>query len=175
MLDRRRYVYRNRLRACYIGSNPYSQYRPLRPAAVQQRLLSKARAFIRRELAVFPFLSGADVRTPVTTSRQIEFVTAYTLALLRLVDTETVSGARAAAGLLGDYLGQHTALFLHELRAFLRSPFETVAQYDRVVQYRTGRGDGTPLADVSAATVAANLRALGADPVAAGPRRTRER
>ncbi|KAJ3475093.1 hypothetical protein NLG97_g9579 [Lecanicillium saksenae] len=44
----------------------------------------------------------------------------------------------AARDMLADFLGQaHARLFLHELRAWLRSPYTRLEDWDRVVQYPT--------------------------------------
>jgi hypothetical protein len=58
-----------------------------------------------------------------------------------------------AENLIQEFIGRdHTRLLLHELRAWLRSPCESLREWDRVVQYRDrgilrrvpqGRGEAT--------------------------------
>ena len=46
-----------------------------------------------------------------------------------------------AEELIAEYLGRSNArLFLHELQAWLRSPFEKIGEWDRAVQYRLEGG-----------------------------------
>ena len=45
--------------------------------------------------------------------------------------------------MLSDFLGrENTRLFLHELRAWLRSPYEALADWDRHVQYGDVESEG---------------------------------
>ncbi|ROV95524.1 hypothetical protein VSDG_05358 [Cytospora chrysosperma] len=143
-LEKRRDVYRKRLFSLHVGSNPRSRYRDITPQDfnTSDDLQSRARAWIRRELQVFEFL-GDDSRNPPEDSRppsedtrrrrqnNAEFVLEYVIAILKTVDMQ--SGH--AEELLADFLGrEHTKLFLHELRNFLRSPY-SVEAWDRHVQY----------------------------------------
>lgn len=190
VLARRRYVYRNGLKACHVGSNRYTQYRNVTPTLCRGKLHSKAKAFIRRELSVFPFLdtfsaesSGyCESRHSNITSRDIEFLTGYLSALIQLVDTQTIKGAKLASNTISDYLGHaNTTIFLHELRAFLKSPFETLVEYDNVVQYRNiaeaGSQDdyGRPLCQVSQEQIDKNLSTYRTDPLLRLPRAYRLR
>ena len=45
------------------------------------------------------------------------------------------SASGVAETLVRRQLGEHTGLFLHELRAFLRSPYRRLEEWDGVVQY----------------------------------------
>ncbi|KAK9449672.1 uncharacterized protein V1518DRAFT_414340 [Limtongia smithiae] len=185
-LNRRRFVYRNGLRACHLGRNEHTRMRNLLTPArfrASAALQSRARSFLRRELAVFPFLHTAfsAAHTPTqtmtvasvgTTSREIEFLTTYICSLLRLVDVQSQRGASFALGILSDHLTRrHASLLLHELRCFLNSPFRTLGEYDRVVQYVMPRDDGgTPLFEISDADVARHLKRFGRDVLVEIPR-----
>jgi hypothetical protein len=62
------------------------------------------------------------------------------VAVLKSVDIQASSGQ--AEEMLQEFLGrEHTRLFLHELRAWLRSPFSTLQQWDRAVQYDSPASD----------------------------------
>ncbi|KAK9365404.1 hypothetical protein V1509DRAFT_633314 [Lipomyces kononenkoae] len=202
-LERRKYVYRNRLRACYIGHNKYTRFKqfgPGRQFTMEMRI--RARSFIRRELAIFPVLLSSDPynansnnsygdcidaspKGVLATSREIEFLTVYITSMLQLIDVQTVKGARVFLNILSDYVGTTNAsIFLHELCSFLRSPYKTVAQYDGIVQYEVldtaGRGKrdgehGRPLTDVSEEDISRNLRDLGTDILVQVPRAYRMR
>jgi hypothetical protein len=116
-----------------------SQYRELTPNLfnADPQLVSRARTFLRRELQVFPFLTASqDVDASSSARRRradnAEFLLEYIIAVLKSVD---LVGGRAE-DLVSEFLGrEHTQLFLHELRAWLRSPFEKLEDWDRAVQY----------------------------------------
>ncbi|KAJ8101743.1 hypothetical protein POJ06DRAFT_70045 [Lipomyces tetrasporus] len=196
-LERRKYVYRNRLRACYIGHNKYTRFKNLgagRQFTTQMGM--RARSFIRRELSIFPVLLSSDpysfnndssngsdhpqTHGVLATSREIEFLTVYISSMLQLIDVQTAKGARTALNILSDYLGSTNAsIFLHELYSFLSSPYKSVAEYDRIVQYkvvdscRKGKREGEygrPLAEVSEEDIQRNLRGLGTDILVEVPR-----
>lgn len=105
--------------------------------AASPDIQSKARTWIRRELRVFTFLHTDPDSGPsegATTSSNAEFLLSYIVAILKKVDLKASDGH--AEDLLTDYLGRDNArLFLHELNAWLRSPFTKVADWDREVQY----------------------------------------
>lgn len=65
-----------------------------------------------------------------------EFLLDYIIAILRTVDIRAAAG-HAETLLCGFFGGgrETTRLFLHELYAFLRSPFADPRQWDQVVQY----------------------------------------
>ncbi|RKU39935.1 hypothetical protein DL546_000203 [Coniochaeta pulveracea] len=137
---RRRHIYTHNLYSLHVGSNPVSRYRDPTPALFQsdEHLVSRARTFIRRELQVFTFLNPeTDVDVDDTTRRRAnnaEFLLEYTIAILKTVDMQGAAGQ--AEAMLADFLGRDAArLFLHELRAWLRSPFGTLEAWDRAVQY----------------------------------------
>lgn len=133
-----------------IGSNRISQYRQP-PTPVQfsstPHLVSRARLWIRRELQVFSFLSDpTPAPEPTTTSaahdsllllrrrNNAEFLLEYVVAVLKTVDLQGSAGQ--AEAMLADFLGRaHARLFLHELRGWLRSPAQSLAAWDREVQY----------------------------------------
>ncbi|KAF5001855.1 hypothetical protein FDECE_10823 [Fusarium decemcellulare] len=148
-ITRRREVYRNNRYSKHVGSNRLSRYRELTPAAfcADSELVSRARLWMRRELQVFSFLSpdadnteprpGDDsARTAVERRRanNAEFLLEYIIAVLKTIDI--MGSAGQAEDLIADFLGrENTRLFLHELRAWLRSPFTNLADWDRAVQY----------------------------------------
>ena len=67
-------------------------------------------------------------------SNNAEFLLEYIVAILKSVD---VKGSHAEE-MLQDFIGrENTQLFLHELKAWLRSPFMTLEDWDRHVQYDT--------------------------------------
>lgn len=142
-LVRRRDVYRNQLYSLHVGSNRVSRFQDLTPSMFTRdtELVSRARKWIRRELQVFSFLSpdastssGGDRR-----ANNAEFLLEYIVAILKTVDIQGSSGQ--AEEMLKDFLGrENTQLFLHELRAWLRSPFTSLEDWDRNVQYNAPAG-----------------------------------
>lgn len=147
-LQRRKYVYNHNLYSLHVGSNRLSQYRDVTPTVFSRdsTLQSRARAWIRRELRVFSFLgdgSGAALEAEAMGSRNIgarsipnaEFLLEYIIALLKTIDLRGSAGQ--AEEMLQEFLGRkHAKLFLHELNAWLRSPYARVEDWDRMVQYR---------------------------------------
>jgi hypothetical protein len=100
-------------------------------------LQSKARTWIRRELRVFTFLhtdpTGSSSNA-ATTSSNAEFLLSYIVSILKMVDLKGSSGH--AENLLTEFLGrENSRLFLHELNAWLRSPYTKVEEWDLNVQY----------------------------------------
>ncbi|KAL4779405.1 RING finger domain protein [Aspergillus varians] len=148
-LLRRQHVYRNRLYSLRVGSNRISQYREFTPEMFNrdEALVSRAREWIRRELRVFEFLhpdNPSDNSSTVTRPGQerlenrrgnnAEFLLEYIIAILRTVDIKGSAGQ--AEELLRDFLGRDNAsLFLHELQAWLRSPYVSLEDWDRNIQY----------------------------------------
>lgn len=58
----------------------------------------------------------------------------YVLGILKTIDLKSASGA--AEDMLTDFLGRQNArIFLHELHAFLRSPFTNLSHFDSFAQY----------------------------------------
>jgi hypothetical protein len=157
-IARRRYVYAHDLYSLHVGSNPISGYRDLTPALVASSpaLATKARKWLRRELQVFSYLTSPHnhnhhhprARSPATSppnaprrtppgARPItsaEYLVEYTIAILKTVDLQASTGA--AEDLVAEFVGRpHARLLLHELRAWLRSPFEVLEDFDAAVQY----------------------------------------
>lgn len=155
-IGRRRHVYRNRLYSLHVGSNSASRYREITPAQFQTDadLLSRARAWVRRELQVFEFLN--DDNAPLSEDggssegrrrrqNNAEFVLEYVVAILKTVDIQASSGH--AENLLSDFIGrEHCRIFLHELRNFVRSPY-SIEAWDRHVQYDETRASPRPRQD----------------------------
>ncbi|OAX78532.1 hypothetical protein ACJ72_07159 [Emergomyces africanus] len=155
---RRRRIYRHQLYSRRVGTNRLSQYRELTPQHFNQdaNLVSRARKWIRRELQVFTFLNptapassdSGDPAAPVAATARAasgrnannnaEFLLEYIIAILRTVDMKGSSGQ--AEELLQEFIGRdHARLFLHELQAWLRSPYNSLADWDRAVQYDDDR------------------------------------
>ncbi|KAK3054836.1 hypothetical protein LTR09_003994 [Extremus antarcticus] len=135
-LERRRRVYRDRMFSLHVGANRISQYKDFTPSdfAASSELQSAARMFLRRELKVFTFLDAATA--PRGGNR--EFLLEYIVAILKSNELKGASGH--AEDLLTDYLGRENArLLLHELEAWLRSPFTTLNDWDGHVQYAPER------------------------------------
>lgn len=79
---------------------------------------------MRRELQVFSFLQHPN----------IEFLIEYIIAVLKKIEIKDSEGA--AKDLVAEFLGaENAALFLHELESWLRSPYETLSNWDSHVQY----------------------------------------
>ncbi|QPC79812.1 hypothetical protein HYE68_010564 [Fusarium pseudograminearum] len=150
-IARRRDVYRHNRYSKHVGTNRLSRYRELTPAVfcADSELVSRARMWIRRELQVFPFLNpDADETEPRPSpnaprnaveqrrANNAEFLLEYIIAVLKSVDI--MGSAGQAEEMISDYLGRdNTRLFLHELRAWLRSPYTKLTDWDRAVQYET--------------------------------------
>ena len=67
-----------------------------------------------------------------------EFLLEYIIAILKTVDVKGSGGQ--AEDMLQEFLGrENTQLFLHELKAWLRSPYISLEDWDRHVQYDEGR------------------------------------
>ncbi|KAI5308631.1 hypothetical protein KEM55_005256, partial [Ascosphaera atra] len=150
-IARRRYVYLHQLYSRRVGSNRLSQYRELSPGVFSrdEALVSRARRWVRRELQVFSFLypesEPEQEEDPLNPSQRsgarrdrrannAEFLLEYIIAILRTVDIKGASGS--AEDLLQEFIGRDNArLFLHELQAFLRSPYTELRDWDRAVQY----------------------------------------
>lgn len=155
-IGRRRHVYRNRLYSLHVGSNSASRYREIAPARFQTDadLLSRARAWVRRELQVFEFLNddsetvsevGGSSGGRRRRQKNAEFVLEYVVAILKTVDIQSSSGH--AENLLSDFLGRENCrIFLHELRNFVRSPY-SIEAWDRHVQYDETRASPRPRED----------------------------
>ena len=156
----RRHVYANNLYSLHVGSNRHSQYLPsgsITPDLFIRypKHISRARAFIRRELRVFNFLDPDSSEFPSASARSAaegrsnprhvdgvprrkptncEFLLEYIIAILRAIPLKGSEGQ--AEGLITEYLGfQNSRLFLHELESWLRSPLEKIEEWDEVVQY----------------------------------------
>jgi hypothetical protein len=128
-LDQRRRVYREKLFSLHVGANRVSQHRDFtaNDFASSAELQSRARMFLRRELKVFSFLDSG-------TARNREFILEYIVAILKSNELKGANGHAEDA--LSDYLGRENArLLLHELEAWLRSPYTSLDAWDRHVQY----------------------------------------
>ncbi|KAI9060814.1 hypothetical protein FKP32DRAFT_1613453 [Trametes sanguinea] len=128
-IEKRRWVYRHNLYAKHVASNPYTRYRPFPTPAqfsASQDSISRATSFIRRELMVW---TGLDV----------EFLTTFTISLMKSLDIRSEPAVR----LLAEFLDMDAAPgherdnaehFAHELYCYLRSPFRDLTAYDSNVQ-----------------------------------------
>ncbi|KAF2717230.1 hypothetical protein K431DRAFT_288758 [Polychaeton citri CBS 116435] len=137
-LQRRREVYRNRTPSLYVGANRISQYRDFTAETFSKSadLQSRARAFLRRELRVFTFLDNDGNSSARGNSR--EFLVEYILAILRTNELKGAGGE--AENLVAEFLGRENGrLVLHELEAWLRSPYTGLEAWDKHVQYALRR------------------------------------
>lgn len=140
-LLRRRQIYLLQLYSLHVGSNRLSRFRNLTLELFRrdEELISRARKWIRRELHVFEFLnsetaSAEDITRKLRTNNA-EFLLEYIIAILKTVDINGSAGQ--AEDMLQEFLGRdNTKLFLHELKAWLRSPYVILEDWDRHVQYR---------------------------------------
>jgi hypothetical protein len=122
-------IYTQNLYSQRIGSNARSRHRDFSAQDFTRdtSLQSRARIFLRRELGVFTFLDVPGRG----------YLVEYIVTVLRVWDVKGADGK--ARELVAEFLGQRSAaLLLHELEAWLRSPFEALEGWDREVQY--GRG-----------------------------------
>lgn len=142
-LQFRRRVYEQGLYSLYVGNNRISRYRNITHTLIAHdaALQSRAKKWIRRELrALVPFqqqLSSAGSSQSANSGsgfRNNEFLLEYVIAILKNIDIKGSAGQ--AEVLLREHLGRKTArLFLHELENWMRSPFETLEDWDEFVQY----------------------------------------
>ncbi|KAL8721730.1 MAG: hypothetical protein Q9225_001628 [Loekoesia sp. 1 TL-2023] len=137
-LLRRRQIYARGLYSLYVGTNRLSRFRDWTPQLFSrdEELISRARKWIRRELQVFDFLNIDSGEEEGVTRRanNAKFLLEYIVAILKTVDINGSSGQ--AEDMLQEFLGREsTQLFLHELKAWLRSPYTTLEDWDRHVQY----------------------------------------
>jgi hypothetical protein len=147
-IQRRRFVYRHSLYSLHMGSNrrqpAASRYRELSPQLfmTDPELISRARMWLRRELRVFEFLNADSdspydhdpVRRRERGTNNAEFLLEYTIPILKTIDIQGSAGQ--AEDIIQEFLGrENTRLFLHELNAWLRSPYKS---WDSVVQYSGG-------------------------------------
>ena len=137
---RRRHVYRAKMRCLHVGSNRISRFKDFTPRMVaeDEELKSRAKMFVRRELQVFEW-----------TNENAEFILEYIVAVLQTAHLKSATGA--AQDMLADFLGRENAgIFCHEVHAFLRSPFTSLAAFDGFVQYERPLptrfdGEGLPI------------------------------
>ena len=135
-LLRRKEIYSLRLYSSHVGSNRLSRFRDLQPRLfVQDPIqISRAKTWIRRELQVFQFLNSEVVGESSVARRanNVDFLLEYIIAILKTVDVK----GNQAEDMLQEFLGRdNTRLFLHELKAWLRSPYMKIEDWDRHVQY----------------------------------------
>lgn len=136
----RRHVYQTKSYSYHVGSNRVSRYQDPTHRQFQNDpdLRRRATIWMRREFRVFEFLQGSHSEPIPEQPYQAEFLLTYTLLLLKSVDMQDASGT--AQAILSEKLGKENAqLFFHELRNWLRSPYTTLEEWDRNVQY--GRQD----------------------------------
>lgn len=128
-LSRRKFVYDHKLLASHVGTNQHSNFQAFTAQDVcrnVRNLKRKATMFLRREFKVFPFLED-----------NVEFMLQYIVeGVLTRLDIQ----APGTLKLVGDYVGTDTArVLLHELRTFLRSPYEDLRSFDRSMLIQYGR------------------------------------
>ncbi|EMD00063.1 hypothetical protein BAUCODRAFT_42746, partial [Baudoinia panamericana UAMH 10762] len=129
-LRRRRHVYHDHAFSLHVGANPVSGYCDFTPIifSASPEMQSRARAFLRRELRVFRFLDAV----PSGGSRG--FLIEFIIAVLKVSEPKGADGR--AEDLLSESVGRDNArLLLHELEAWLRSPYARLENWDQMVQY----------------------------------------
>lgn len=144
-LLRRRHIYRNQLYSLHVGTNRVSRFRELTPQLFSSdaELVTRARKWIRRELQVFEFLTPDGPSTSDRRGNNAEFLLEYIMAILKTVDMQGSGGQ--AEEMLKDFLGRdNTRLFLHEMRAWLKSPYTSLEDWDRHVQYNETETEKLP-------------------------------
>ncbi|KAJ5578505.1 uncharacterized protein N7459_007469 [Penicillium hispanicum] len=106
-------------------------------------LVSRARMWLCRELRVFGFLhTNDDPPQDYDSNRRprpskAEFLHEYIIAILKTIDIQGSAGL--AEDMIQGFLGRrNTRLVLHELKAWLRSPYRWLSAWDRAVQYSNG-------------------------------------
>ncbi|KAF1913498.1 hypothetical protein BDU57DRAFT_409715, partial [Ampelomyces quisqualis] len=146
-VERRRFVYRHNLYSLHIGSNEHqcaaSAHRELSPLLFRTtpQHISRAKVWLRRELRVFTFLNTATglPHSRATVHRRrpgdAQYVLQNVIAILQNMDIQDSTGQ--AENIIQEFIGRKSAqLFLHELKAWLRSPHETLHAWDANVQYK---------------------------------------
>lgn len=103
-VEKRKWVYRHRLYAKHVASNPYTRYKPCPTPAqfsASQDLITRATIFVRRELRVWGCLD-------------VEFLTTFTVSLLKSIDIRS----EPAVKLLSEFLDLDSE---HELQVVSRN------------------------------------------------------
>jgi hypothetical protein len=139
-LTTRRNIYRNQTFSLHVGTNRLSQYRTFTPSdfTASANLQSRARTFLRRELRVFDFLEPGRATGP---RGNRDFLIEYIVGILKSHEPKAWDGH--PENLIADFLGRADArLLLHELDAWLRSPYTGLEPWDAHVQYRAPRSPG---------------------------------
>jgi hypothetical protein len=98
---------------------------------------ARAKKWIRRELLVFDGLrqtgpSSPSRRWAAGGTNNAEHLLEHVMDILRIVE---IKGGEAE-DFLAAHVGKDSAsLFLHELSSWMRSPFDSLEDWDRFVQY----------------------------------------
>ena len=130
----RKTIYATNSQSLHVGASRLSSYQNFTPQtfATTPHLQTRARTFMRRELQVFDFVQLSNT----------EFLIEYIVAILKKAEIKGADGV--AVELVGEFLGHDSVvLFLHELEAWLRSPYERLQDWDRAVQYALPVGKRT--------------------------------
>ena len=139
---RRIVVYRHELYSLHVGTNLYSRFRDVTPPRFVQdtELQSRTRMWVRRELQALIRLQQASRDQPSSCDglsipfECLEMFIEFLVDLLKRYDMLSSDGQIVRR--LRRFLGARvTPLFLHELRAWLRSPHETMDAWDQHAQY----------------------------------------
>jgi hypothetical protein len=90
--------------------------------------------FLDPDSGDFSLTETGPSQNPRRRATNREYLLEYIIAIIKSIP---IKGSEGQAGdLLSEYLGRQNAiLFLHELEAWLRSPFSKLEDWDRVVQY----------------------------------------
>ncbi|ODQ56298.1 hypothetical protein SAICODRAFT_32733 [Saitoella complicata NRRL Y-17804] len=153
-IARRAFVYTHHLRSAHIASNPHTRFRPDADITTEKfrgssEMQNRARVFLRREVLAFGFWrtrAGEDLEGGDGDARDREFLVEYIVSVLKNVGILTPAARR----LIGEFLDSrpngepdaesvdtNTSILLHELRTWLRSPFQGLEGWDRspLIQY----------------------------------------
>ncbi|KYK60791.1 hypothetical protein DCS_01929 [Drechmeria coniospora] len=152
----RRHVYRHLRYSKHVGANRTSGYREVTrdmfcDLRLGRPLLDRARIFLRRELRVFAWLTTPETDSLVPFAGEdggffrrrrmritVERMLGHIVVLLQRLEIRGSDGSLEDD--LTSHLGRENArLLLHELLSFLRSPYVTLAEWDRNVQYGDAR------------------------------------
>ncbi|KAF2665079.1 hypothetical protein BT63DRAFT_84440 [Microthyrium microscopicum] len=138
-LIRRRNIYTYQRYSLHIGSNRHSGFRNITASMIAQSATLQARAsmWMRRELRVFGSLRHSVSDSPSRSWEagrvfNAEYLLRSTLESLKLSGVKGGDAEEVLAGRIGR---ENARLFLHELGSWMRSPFESLEEWDRFVQY----------------------------------------
>jgi hypothetical protein len=170
-VQRRRFIYLHNLYSLHIGSNKrqplelcHSEVSP-QTFMTNPEVVHRARKWLRRELRVFKFLNicSSSLHKLEFIDRprlcNSEYLLEYIIAILRNIDIQDSSGQ--VEDLIREFLGRkYTRLILHELKAWLRSPYTSLNAWDCNAQYYHRNALPSVSQDTATETVGSSYIAL---------------